>query len=387
MHIVIFNINRLVRYKGGMSKCFSEISNLLVDIGYDVSAICFDEEQGEPGFPLKQNVVFINACDGVKSRIFSLLKNLKSLHFSRAKRHANRDLIELARIQERVEGVLKRIHKVDLFISFQPEATYILSKILEYEKRQIPIITMLHSNPKEVLGKPVFNYIRDQVSRSSAIQVLQPEFAQQVKEFFPATKIRVIPNFVAEQFKKINYSEKKIICVSRVVPGKRIDLLIDAFELIRDRFPGWVVEVYGELSRNPDYVGKIKRMILERKVGKEFILRGVTNDIPGVISKASIFAFPSSFEGFPISLLEAMKAGLPAVGCKDCTGVNTLIVDGRTGYLSEPSAPSFAKALEQLMSSIDLRQTFGGQSQKEAEKYSRENVGEAWNQLIKSVIN
>lgn len=45
------------------------------------------------------------------------------------------------------------------------------------------------------------------------------------------------------------------------------------------------------------------------------------------------FAFPSAYEGFGLSLAEAMSMGLPAVGYKSCSAVNELIVDGKNGFV------------------------------------------------------
>ena len=62
-----------------------------------------------------------------------------------------------------------------------------------------------------------------------------------------------------------------------------------------------------------------------------------------MVSNASVCAFPSKYEGFPLALTEAMSAGLPCVGFKSCTGVNGLIVDGENGFLVEDGICDFAK--------------------------------------------
>ena len=61
-------------------------------------------------------------------------------------------------------------------------------------------------------------------------------------------------------------------------------------------------------------------------------MKGSTNDVPDVLRQGDIFAFPSAYEGFGLSLAEAMSMGLPAVGYKSCSAVNELIVDGKNGF-------------------------------------------------------
>jgi glycosyltransferase involved in cell wall biosynthesis len=57
---------------------------------------------------------------------------------------------------------------------------------------------------------------------------------------------------------------------------------------------------------------------------------------------------PSRADNLPLSILEAMAAGLPVVGTR-VGGIPELVVDGKTGLLVEPENPrALADALEQL---------------------------------------
>ena len=47
-----------------------------------------------------------------------------------------------------------------------------------------------------------------------------------------------------------------------------------------------------------------------------------------------------------------MAAGLPCVGLKSCSGINELILDGETGFLTSSSAEDYSTALQKLMESI-----------------------------------
>ena len=370
-----------------MSRCFSEMSNLLVDFGYSVTAICFDKIQGNPGFPIDKKVKFVNACNGIPLANKSIIKNLRSLSLNRELRHAKRSLIDLNLIEQRVKILLNDSPVVDLFISFQPESTYILEKIKEKIGLRAPTITMLHSTPKEVFGRPVFTYIREYVSKSQAIQVLCSEFVPEVEAVFPNVPIKVIPNFVGDCYGVADYSKKKIICVSRIVPGKRIHLLVEAFAIIQSGFSDWVVEVYGELERDKEYTQKIRNLISKYNLEEIFILKGTTDNIAKVLSDSSIFAFPTSFDGFSVALIEAMATGLPTIACRDCPSVNKVVMDNVTGFLTASTPQAVALALEKLMNSLDLRHKFGAIARIEAKKYSRERVGAEWNALVTYVNN
>ncbi len=96
---------------------------------------------------------------------------------------------------------------------------------------------------------------------------------------------------------------------------------------------------------------------------------GVRRDIERLLSSAHIFALPSNWEGFPLTILEGMRAGLPVVA-SNVGGVAEAIVDGKTGFLVPAgSITEFRSRLRQLISDPTLRASLGsaGRARYEAE--------------------
>ncbi len=88
-------------------------------------------------------------------------------------------------------------------------------------------------------------------------------------------------------------------------------------------------------------------------------LLGSRPDIPALLAASSIFVLCSLFEGLPIAIIEAMRAGLPVIAT-DCGGVSELVVDGETGRLVAPGdIAGAARAMQELAASPDLRERFG----------------------------
>jgi glycosyltransferase involved in cell wall biosynthesis len=72
-----------------------------------------------------------------------------------------------------------------------------------------------------------------------------------------------------------------------------------------------------------------------------------------------VFALSSRSEGAPLSILEAMAAGLPVVSSR-VGGVPELVVDGETGLLVPPGDPeALAVALGRLVADPGLRRRLG----------------------------
>jgi glycosyltransferase involved in cell wall biosynthesis len=86
---------------------------------------------------------------------------------------------------------------------------------------------------------------------------------------------------------------------------------------------------------------------------------GSRMDVADILANAHIFALPSNWEGFPLSILEAMRAGLPVVA-SDVGGVAEAVNDGSTGFLIRPGdLDTFRARLLSLVESPVLRQRMG----------------------------
>lgn len=64
IHVAIVSNGNVINHKGGEEKVFCDLANALSRGGYQVTAICCDVNQGEPGFEISSKVNFINASDG-----------------------------------------------------------------------------------------------------------------------------------------------------------------------------------------------------------------------------------------------------------------------------------------------------------------------------------
>lgn len=103
--------------------------------------------------------------------------------------------------------------------------------------------------------------------------------------------------------------EKVLIHVGRLHPAKNHDFLLDVFsEYLKDNVNAKLLLVGdGELRTNIE--NKICSLGMENKV----IMLGNRNDVANLLQVADIFLFPSSWEGLPVTVIEAQAAGLPCL--------------------------------------------------------------------------
>jgi glycosyltransferase involved in cell wall biosynthesis len=113
------------------------------------------------------------------------------------------------------------------------------------------------------------------------------------------------------------------------------------------------------------------------------IFKGVTTDLDGALSQASIYVLPSRGEGFPIALMEAMAYGLPSVVFDCAPGIRELLEEEVSGLLVNPgNVPGFAAALERLIKDSDLRHRLGGRAQESVRRFTPDAVVDRWEHLF-----
>jgi glycosyltransferase involved in cell wall biosynthesis len=97
-------------------------------------------------------------------------------------------------------------------------------------------------------------------------------------------------------------------------------------------------------------------------------LLGTRNDVPALLAGADVFVLASDSEGLPMSVLEAMAAGLPVVASA-VGGVPELVRDGETGFLVPPrDSAALAGALERTVSDPALRDRLGEAARRRVER-------------------
>jgi glycosyltransferase involved in cell wall biosynthesis len=150
-----------------------------------------------------------------------------------------------------------------------------------------------------------------------------------------------------------NPGPARIVSVGRLTAPKDTLALVHALARLPDG--AFEAVIVGEGPDYPAAEEEIRRLGLERAVE----LAGRRDDVPDLLAGADLFVLSSRSEGLPLSILEAMAAGLPVVA-SSVGGVPEAVVDGETGLLVPPGDPSsLAAALEQLLGDAELRRRLG----------------------------
>jgi glycosyltransferase involved in cell wall biosynthesis len=176
----------------------------------------------------------------------------------------------------------------------------------------------------------------------------------------PSERIRILPHGVAEPpplFEKSTLP--RFVAVGRLVGYKRIDLLLEMWEAVRER-TGGVLTIIGD---GPDR----ERLERKRVEGVEFTGFVSEDEKHRLMSEARILLHPASWEGWGLVISEAASRGTPAIGF-DVPGVCDAIVESETGLLaSDPE--SFKENWIRLAEDHDLYERLRENGIKRALRY------------------
>ena len=150
-----------------------------------------------------------------------------------------------------------------------------------------------------------------------------------------------------------------IIAVSRLVRHKGYPELLRAMCCVPDA-ELWVVGERLASDHGEDLDLAFAHAARPDALGTRLRRLGYRTDIAALLAASDIFVLPSHFEGLPMSVIEAMLAGLPVVAT-DISGPREQVVVGQTGLLVPPAdTDALASALSRLTADAGSRRRMGG---------------------------
>ena len=162
-----------------------------------------------------------------------------------------------------------------------------------------------------------------------------------------------------------------LVYAGRLAPEKNLSFLLNAFAGVADTLDNLHLLLIGmgpereKLEEQARQSGQSRRVHFSGQVSYE--------KLPELLAMCDLFVTASVSEVHPLSVIEAMAAGLPVLGIRS-VGVGDIVCDGVTGLLARQDTAAFAAALTHLCLDAPLRRRMSRAARKEARKYAIERT-------------
>lgn len=205
-----------------------------------------------------------------------------------------------------------------------------------------------------------------------------------LKMRLPGVRVDALPNSVPDpELPPADGTSKVVVAAGRLVRVKRYDLLIRAFAHVVAERPDWQLRIYGKGQEH----AQLRKVITELGLGNNVFLMGAVSHMEGEWVKGSIGAAASSFEAFGMTIVEAMRNGLPVVSTDCPHGPGEIIRDGVDGRLVPVGDErALGGALLELVNDDERRRRMGQAARENSRRFAPELVVEQADRFFTEVL-
>lgn len=375
----IYYIYTAILTKGGADRIIVEKANWLAEHGYEISIVTDTQLGRKPVFPLSPKVKLIDlAIDFSKEYGHNFIVRTY-LYYKLM--HQYRKKVESVLMKDRPDIVISTLGRDIGFITKIKDGSI---KIGEAHTTKYFIRNFHLLEQRNILFRYLTKYFRwsmdRQVNKLNALVVLTKEHKIDWGKKLP---IYVIPNMLPFYPDKVSTCEnKQAIMVGRYNSAKGYNYMIDAWKIVHQKHPDWIINVFG----SGEYEEDVRRQINNYGLQDVIIMNNPTDNIIEEYQKSSIYVMSSVYEGFALVLLEAMACGVPCVSFDCPHGPRNVITNGEDGILVEYlNTNSLAEKICELIENQKLRKNMGEKGRMNVLRFSRDAVMSQWVDLFESL--
>lgn len=220
------------------------------------------------------------------------------------------------------------------------------------------------------LKKDLTNYI-----------VLSPYDKEKFQKGFNLSKekIKVIRHTCdMEILKTKKEKKKKLVMIARLDnKQKRFDLAIKAMK----KLPDFTLDIYADRVNGEQELNMLKNLAKENKVSNVFF-KGSTTKVQEKLDESGIFIMTSSYEGYGITNIEAMRRGLPLILRNTFEAAKDIVIDNGVLLEKEWNEDKFVEAVRKVYENYEY---YSENSKKLGERHSPEVIKKEWDKLFKEI--
>ena len=392
MKLLYFTIQ--INMLGGLAKIVIDKINWLVDHGYEVTLCNIERLDVVPAYPIDKRVKLVRG--DISTEPGGVLTRLKGV-IGAIKR--TKEIIEQEKPDVIVNAHCPLVTWLLPWVSgFRFQVSGLSAKLMfgqsRFQVSRVPTVIEMHQSRQglEVFNRQFMSPFGRWLHRWS-IKWIYSRYDRFVvltngdREAWNTKNCVTIPNFATvdcsehEKHEKDESKSRQIIMLARLMPQKRIDLMIDIWAKLAKDFPEWHVKVLGDGMLRESLELKVEGFGLR----DSFLMPGGVKDVNAELEASDILCLTSEYEGFGIVLIEAMLKHVPVMAF-EYVGVHDIIEDGVDGYVVPfGDVEAYAAKLRMLMESEALRREFSDRAMERVKKFDKERVMGMWVDLFENL--
>jgi len=217
-----------------------------------------------------------------------------------------------------------------------------------------------------ILGEESYRLIRDEQFVTNSVST-----ATRLRKLVNTDQNELVANPIGIDAEEFTYSvpdqSKHVLSVSKLSPRKRIGDLLRAWTDVEAEHPDATLTIAGSGPLESELHSLRDRMDLQSVTFEGFVSETRKHEL---LQDAGVFAAPTLYEGFGLSILEAMASG-SAVVTTDTWGVRDFVEHRNNGRMAPPKSPDrFGTELDSVLSNQTERKQYAETGRQTAESYS-----------------
>jgi glycosyltransferase involved in cell wall biosynthesis len=298
-----------------------------------------------------------------------------------------------------------RLHKPDLIVSFMTGSNISLTRTKLFGGMNFPLIIREGNNPSLNIRKNISNLwlsykkIELRLLYRTANRIIS--ISEGIKTDLSSNwginehKIITIPNpiifkeiktksaeSISEPFSIPNDNRPTIIAVGRLVKQKGYEYMLRAFQLVRAVTPARLI-ILGKGDLQSDLQDSINRLGMENDV----TLLGFAQNPFAYLNRSKVYLSTSLWEGFHLTIAEAMACGVPPVATDCDFGPREIIQDRVNGFLVPVgNIEKIAEKVIELLTDDDLRTKISENAKARALDFDISKIVKEYEKVFDQVI-
>lgn len=293
--------------------------------------------------------------------------------------------VEIISISKDTGFSVKTLLKMRKIIKkLKPDIIHTHLHVLPYvwlSSRKVKIVHTVHSiasKEQSGFGKTICGHLYKKSRKCIPVSISSLVKESLISEYDIHKELYVVDNGInlsgRKQITSYDFSDNiDIVHVGRLTALKNHRLMIDVIKDISETIPNIKMHFYGAGEEKDALIEYTKNC----NATENIIFEGLSDNVSEELCKADIFLLPSAYEGLPMSLVEAMAAGLPVIA-SNVGGIPDVVTDGLNGCIIEPDFESLKVALINLISNKTERERLGRNALERAFDFSSEKMAKEY---------